>query len=164
MTLQDVLRPEIAYCSLVETLNAMCLGVGFEAQDSARQILDGNFAFPKATRLLGLLRRLQTETMEDLRRNCGRSTFYSDKRELRVLGLWPPSAWKEGRGQRSGRCVLERASAFPDPDCLSRIARQTIFLIFRYDHLDQFGVTRTCLVSALLVSRLVGYRQTGFRQ
>jgi hypothetical protein len=91
LTLQDVLRPEIAYCSLVETLNAMCMDVGFQAQDSARQILDGNFAFPKATRLLGLLRRLQTETMDDLRRNCGRSTFYSDKKELRGLGLWPPS-------------------------------------------------------------------------
>ena len=28
LTLQDVLRPEIAYCSLVETLNAMCMDVG----------------------------------------------------------------------------------------------------------------------------------------
>ena len=37
-------------------------------------------------------------------------------------------------------------------ECLSRIAQQTIFLIFRYDHLDQFGVTRTCLVSASLAS------------
>jgi len=91
LTFQDVLRPEIAYCSLVETLNSMCMDVGFQAQDSARQTLDANFAFPKATRLLGLLRRLQTETMDDLRRNCGRSTFYSDKKELRGLGLWPPS-------------------------------------------------------------------------
>jgi len=92
LTLQDVLRPEFAYCRLVEMLNAMCLGVGFEAQDRARQILDENFAFPKATRLLGLLRRFQTETVEDVRRNCGRSTFYSDKKDLRLLGLWPPSA------------------------------------------------------------------------
>ncbi len=92
LTLQDVLTPAFAYCRLVEMLNAMCLGVGFESQDRARQILDENFAFPKATRLLGLLRRLQTETMDDLRRNCGRSTYYSDKKELRVLGLWPPSA------------------------------------------------------------------------
>jgi hypothetical protein len=91
LTLQDVLRPEIAYCCLVETLNAMCLGLGFQAQDIGRQTLDGNFAFPKATRLLGMLRRLETETMDDLRRNCGRSTYYSDKKELRGLGLWPPS-------------------------------------------------------------------------
>ena len=92
LMLEDVLRPDIAYCRLVEMLNAMCLGVGFEARDKARQILDENFAFPKATRLLGLLWRLQTETMDDLRRNCGRSTYYADKKELRELGLWPPSA------------------------------------------------------------------------
>jgi hypothetical protein len=92
LTLEDVLRPEIAYCRLVEMLNAMCLGVRFEARDRARQILDENFAFPKATRLRGLLCRLQTETMDDLRRNCGRSTYYADKKELRLLGLWPPAA------------------------------------------------------------------------
>jgi hypothetical protein len=91
LTFQDVLRPEIAYCSLVETLNAMCLGVGFQAQDIGRQILDLNLPYSKATRLLGMLLRLQTETMEDLRRKCGRSTYYLDKNILRGLGLWPPS-------------------------------------------------------------------------
>jgi hypothetical protein len=37
-------------------------------------------------------------------------------------------------------------------DVLPKISRQTTFPIFRYDHLDQFCVTRICLVSALLVS------------
>ena|ERR1700733_2781788 len=31
-------------------------------------------------------------------------------------------------------------------------SQQTTFRIFRYEHLDQFCVTRTCLISALLVS------------
>jgi len=92
LTLQDVLRPEIAYCCLVESLNTMCLGLGFQARDSTRHILDQKFSFRKATRLLGLSRRLETESMDDIRRVCARSTFYSDKRDLRGLGLWPPSA------------------------------------------------------------------------
>jgi len=92
LTLQDVLIPEIAYCCLVETLEKMCLGVGFVAQDAARAILDANFSYPKATRLLGFLRRLQTESLEDVRRAASRSSYYSDKAELRALGLWPPSA------------------------------------------------------------------------
>ncbi len=92
LTLQDVLRPEIAYCCLVETLEKMCLGVGFVAQDAARAILDEQFSYRKTTWLLGLLRRLQTETMDDVRRASSRSSFYSDKRDLRALGLWPPSA------------------------------------------------------------------------
>jgi hypothetical protein len=54
--------------------------------------LDGNFGFQKATRLLGFLRRLETETMEDLKRAIARSTYYKDKGELSRLGLWPPSA------------------------------------------------------------------------
>jgi hypothetical protein len=92
LKLQDVLRPEIAYCCLVETLNAMCLGLGFQAQDAARQILDQNFSFRKSTRLLGLLRRFETESIEDIKRVCSRSSLYSDKRDLRGLALWPPSA------------------------------------------------------------------------
>jgi hypothetical protein len=92
LTLQDVLKPEIAYCCLVETLEKMCLGIGFVAQDAARSILDEHFSYRKTTRLLGVLRRLQTETMEDLRRATSRSSYYSDKKDLRALGLWPPSA------------------------------------------------------------------------
>jgi hypothetical protein len=92
LTLQDVLIPEIAYCCLVETLEKMCCGQGFQTQDAARQILDENFSFRKSTRLLGVLRRLQTESMDDIKRACGRSTFYTDKKELKLLGLWPPSA------------------------------------------------------------------------
>jgi II/X family phage/plasmid replication protein len=70
----------------------MCLGIGFVAQDAARSILDEHFSYRKTTRLLGVLRRLQTETMEDLRRATSRSSYYSDKKDLRALGLWPPSA------------------------------------------------------------------------
>ena len=92
LTLQDVLKPEVAYCLLVETLNRMCLDLSFQAQDAARQILDGSFRFSKSNRLLGLVRRFETESMDDIRRRAGRSTFYSDKKELRGLGLWPPSA------------------------------------------------------------------------
>jgi hypothetical protein len=92
LTLQDVLKPEIAYCCLVETLNAMCLGLGFQCRDVARNLLDERFPFRKATRLLGLLARLETMTMDDLRHANSRSTFYSDKGELRELGLWSPSA------------------------------------------------------------------------
>jgi hypothetical protein len=92
LKLQDVLKPEIAYCCLVETLNTMCLGLGFETLDAARKLLDEHFSYRKATRLLGLLRRFQTESMEDLRRSLSRSTYYADKADLRRLGLWPPSA------------------------------------------------------------------------
>ena len=70
----------------------MCLGLGFETLDASRKLLDEHFSYRKATRLLGLLRRLQTETMEDLRRSLSRSTFYADKADLRRLGVWPPSA------------------------------------------------------------------------
>ena len=92
LTLQDVLKPEIAYCCLVETLDKMSLAVDFQTQDASRNILDEKFSFRKGTRLLGILRRLETGTMDDLRLATSRSTYYSDKRDLRVLGLWPPSA------------------------------------------------------------------------
>lgn len=92
LTLQDVLQPQIAYCSLVEVLDKMSLSTQFLARDAARSVLDANFSFPKATRLLGFLRRLETGTMEDLKRATSRSTYYADKRELSGLGLWPPSA------------------------------------------------------------------------
>jgi len=92
LTLHDVLKPEIAYCTLVETLEKMCLGVGFLAQDAARTALDEHFSPRKATRLLGILRRLETGTMEGLKDLTSRSTYYSDKKDLRLLGLWPPSA------------------------------------------------------------------------
>ena len=52
-------------------------------------------AFPsyqKATRLLGVTQRLMTGTIEEIKLLASRSTFYADKRELRRLGLWPPSA------------------------------------------------------------------------
>jgi Phage replication protein CRI len=91
LKLQDVLKPEIAYCCIVETLEKMCYGLRFQTQDAARQILDENFSFRKSTRLLGVLRRLQTESMDDIRRASGRSTFYADKKELKRLGFWPPS-------------------------------------------------------------------------
>jgi hypothetical protein len=38
LTLRDVLKPEISYCTLVEILEQMCLGVGFVSQDAALAI------------------------------------------------------------------------------------------------------------------------------
>jgi hypothetical protein len=92
LKLQHVLKPEIAYCCLVEALDKMSLSIEFLARDASRTVLDENFSFRKATRLLGLLRRLETGTMEDLKHATSRSTYYTDKRELSGLGLWPPSA------------------------------------------------------------------------
>src|SRR5258706_7830158 len=46
----------------------------------------------KATRLLGVVQRLMTGTIEEIKLLSSRSTFYADKRDLRQLGLWPPSA------------------------------------------------------------------------
>ena len=92
LTLRDVLKPEIAYRCLVEFLDKMSLSVDFQAQDAVRNILDEKFSFRKATRLLGILWRLESGPMEDLKQAASRSTYYSDKRELRLLGLWPPSA------------------------------------------------------------------------
>jgi hypothetical protein len=90
-TLDDVLQAPFAYACLSETLNKMCLDLRFVPQDQARMILDGTFPFRKATRLLGILRRLQSEGMDRLRTSSRRSTYYADKRDLRSLGLWPPT-------------------------------------------------------------------------
>jgi len=92
LTLQDVLRLEIAYCCLVEILDKMSLSTEFLARDAALGVLDANFSPRKATRYLGLLRRLETGTMENLKHATSRSTYYADKRELSALGLWPTSA------------------------------------------------------------------------
>jgi hypothetical protein len=92
LTLQDVLQLEIGYCCLVEVLDKMSLSTEFLARDASRSVLDANLPYRKATRLLGLLRRLETGTMDDLKHATKRSTYYSDKRELSGLGLWPPSA------------------------------------------------------------------------
>jgi hypothetical protein len=92
LKLQDVLVPEIAYSCLVETLNKMCLDLRFVTQDAARNVLDRHFSYRKATRLLGFLRRLESGTMEDLRKATSRSTFFSDKQDLKALGFWPASA------------------------------------------------------------------------
>ena len=118
LTLQDVLKPEISYCTLVETLNTMCLGLGFETLDAARKLLDEHFSYRKATRLLGLLQRLRTETMEDLRRALSRSTFYADKRDLRRLRLWPLSAGTHSLPaleMPSLESILSAATALCDP-------------------------------------------------
>jgi hypothetical protein len=92
LTLQDVLRLEIGYCNLVEVLDKMSLSTEFLARDAALSVLDANFSHRKATRYAGLLRRLETGTMENLKHFTSRSTYYSDKGELSRLGLWPPSA------------------------------------------------------------------------
>ena len=92
LKLQDVLKPEIAYCCLVETLNKMCVDLGFVTQDAARDVLDEHFSYRKATRLLGFLRRLDSGTIDNHRKSSSRSAFFSDKQDLKRLGLWPPSA------------------------------------------------------------------------
>jgi hypothetical protein len=92
LLLHDVLRPQLAYACLAETLNKMCLDLVFLPQDAARDVLDKMFGYRKATRLLGILRRLESEDMDGLRRTSARSTYYADKRDLRRLGLFPPSA------------------------------------------------------------------------
>ena len=88
----DVLNPAVAYRCLVETLDKMAIRSTFIARDAAKALLDTQFGYRKSTRLLGLIRRLETESVEDVKRASSRSTFYSDKAELRHLGLWPPSA------------------------------------------------------------------------
>jgi len=88
----DVLQPAVAYRSLEETLNKMCLDTVYLARDPARNALDSAFAYQKATRLLGVIDRLMTGTIEEIKLLSSRSTFYADKRELKRLGLWPPSA------------------------------------------------------------------------
>jgi len=45
LKLQHVLKPEIAYGLLVETLDKMSLAVDFQARDGVRNILDENFSF-----------------------------------------------------------------------------------------------------------------------
>jgi hypothetical protein len=90
--LRDVLQPDLAYACLAETLNRMCLDLVFLQQDAARDTLDATFGFRKATRLLGILRRMESEGMDGLRKTSARSTYYADKRDLRSLGLWPPSS------------------------------------------------------------------------
>jgi len=88
----DVLTPALAYKCLEETLHKMCLDTVFLARDAARNVLDSVFSYQKATRLLGVIQRLMTGTIEEIKLLSSRSTFYADKRELRRLGLWPPSA------------------------------------------------------------------------
>lgn len=88
----DVLTPALAYKILEETLNKMCLDTVFLARDAARNVLDSAFSYQKATRLLGVVQRLMTGTIEEIKLLSSRSSFYADKRELRQLGLWPPSA------------------------------------------------------------------------
>jgi hypothetical protein len=92
LSLNDVLQPQLAYACLAETLNRMSLDLKFLPQDAARDVLDAAFSFRKATRLLGILRRLESEGMNGLRKTSARSTYYADKRDLGCLGLWPPSA------------------------------------------------------------------------
>jgi len=92
LKLQDVLKPEIAYSCLAETLNKMCVDLRFVSQDAARNILDEPFSYRKATRLLGFLRRLDSGSIDDHRKSASRSAFFSDKQDLKRIGLWPPSA------------------------------------------------------------------------
>lgn len=90
--LRDVLNPFLAYSTLSETLHQMCLDSQFVPLDQARRMLDALYSLRKATRLLGVLRRLESQSVEELKTISPRSTFYADKRELREQGLWPPAS------------------------------------------------------------------------
>lgn len=90
-TLGDVLDPRFGYCILAETLNRMNLDWKFVPQDKALMVLDEKFSSARANRLLGLLRRLETRSMSEIKESSPRGTFYRDKATLRELGLWPPT-------------------------------------------------------------------------
>jgi II/X family phage/plasmid replication protein len=92
LTFSNVLTPALVYKNLEETLHKMCLGTVFLARDPGRNVLDSAFSYQKASRLLGVVQRLMTGTIEEIKLLSSRSTFYADKRDLRQLGLWPPSA------------------------------------------------------------------------
>ena len=90
--LADVLDPAFAYCRLAETLNQMCADLKFESRDRAAEILHEKFSRARADRLLGLLHRLNTQGMAEVKQSSPRTTLYRDKAALREHGLWPPSA------------------------------------------------------------------------
>jgi hypothetical protein len=92
LTFREVLDPEAAYLFLNDALNRMCLKTTFCTQDHAKSILDFNFGYVKATRLLGILRRLEFGSAHDIKSLSSRSSYYSDRRTLRGLGLFPPSS------------------------------------------------------------------------
>jgi hypothetical protein len=88
----DALNPELAFRCLVETLDNLGLRSKFAAPDAARLILDnGQFSFHRATYLLGLCRRLETQGIDEIKERVSRSTFFNDKSVLRPMGLFPPS-------------------------------------------------------------------------
>ena len=91
LSLQDVLDPTRAYVTLAETLNKMCFDSRFLPLDSARASLDQQFGIHKANRLLGVLQRMNSQSMDDVKHLTPRSTYFSDKAELRRLGFWPPA-------------------------------------------------------------------------
>ncbi len=88
-TLSDVLDPERAYVTLVETLNKMSLDHRFLPLDEARQVLDANFSPRTATTLLGLLQRLRSQKVEEVRAMLPASTFYRNLQKLREVELYP---------------------------------------------------------------------------
>ncbi|MFB3923281.1 MAG: hypothetical protein ACE145_16285 [Terriglobia bacterium] len=88
-TLSDVLVPERAYVTLAETLNKMSLDHRFLPLDEARQILDASFSPRTATTLLGLLQRLRSQKVEEVRAILPISTFYRNLRKLREVELYP---------------------------------------------------------------------------
>jgi hypothetical protein len=92
LTFRDVLAPAVAYRFLDEALTKMCLNADFITHDQAKDVLDLNCTYVKATRLLGILRRLEYGSMQDVKALSSRSSFYSDRKSLRDFGLWPPSS------------------------------------------------------------------------
>ena len=69
--------------------------MGFDSRfvplDSARNLLDQNFGIHRSNRLLGVLQRMKSQGMDNVKQLSPRSTYFSDKAELRRRGLWPPA-------------------------------------------------------------------------
>ena len=91
VTLSEVLDPRRAYVTLTETLNRMCLDHRFLPLDKARIVIDERFRARKATMLLGFLRRLESQCIDQVKMSFPPSSFYLLRRELCELGLWPPA-------------------------------------------------------------------------
>ena len=92
LTFREVLDPEAAHMFLTDTLTKMCLNATFITYDRARDLLDLNYGYARATRLLGVLRRSENNSLQDIKTLSSRSSFYADRKALRDLGLWPPSS------------------------------------------------------------------------
>ncbi len=94
LTFREVLDPEAAHMFLNDALTQMCLNATFLTYDRAKDVLDLNYRYARATRLLGVLRRAENDSFQDIKTLSSRSSYYADRKALRDVGLWPPSTAK----------------------------------------------------------------------